>query len=84
MNLSVAAGISSPGNGTKDFLNRFEEAGEQLRLKYLKGKGKICDPWEKDAVSFQQVRQAGQDYEKLIKGLMIGDEFTVWSEKKGF
>ncbi len=84
MNLSVSAGISSRGNGTKDFLNRFEEAGEQLRLKYLKGKGKICDPWEKDVVSFQQVRQAGQDYEKLLKGLMVGDEFTVWSEKKGF
>ncbi len=82
MNLSLSAGISSPGKGAEDFLNRFEEAGERLRLKHLKGKAKICDPWEKDVVSFEDVRQTGQDYEKLLKGLMIGDELAVWSEKK--
>lgn len=82
MNLSVSAGISSPGNGPKDFLNRFEEAGDLLMLRYLKGKGKICDPWEKDVVSFEEVRQTRQEYERLFKGLMVGDELAVWSEKK--
>ena len=82
MNLSVSVGISSPGNGSKDFLTRFEEAGERLRLKYLKGKAKICDPWEKDVVSFEEVRQTGLEYARLLKGLMVGDELSVWSEKK--
>lgn len=82
MNLSVSAGISGPGKGAGDFLKRFEEAGEWLRLKYLKGKAKICGPWEKDAVSFEEVRQTGQDYERLLKGLMVGDELAVSEEKK--
>ncbi len=82
MNLSVSAGISSPGKGAGDFLDRFEEAGERLRLKCLKGKGKICDPWEKAVVSFEEVRQTGQEYKRLIKGLMVGDELVMGLEKK--
>lgn len=82
MNLSVSAGISCPGKGAEDFHARFEEAGEWLRLRCLKGKAKICYPWEKGVVSFEGVRQTGKTYERLLRGLMVGDELEVWSEKK--
>lgn len=81
MNLSVSAGISSPGKGAEDFLARFEEAGQWLGLRCLKGKAKICYPWERDVVSFEEVCQAGKDYERLIKGLVVGDELVVSEEK---
>lgn len=82
MNLSVSAGISRLGKGKRDFLARFEEAGEWLRLRCLKGKGKICYPWEKNVVSFEGVYQTGKNYEKLLKEVMIGDEMAVAEEKK--
>lgn len=82
MNLSVSAGISSMGESCSQFLDRFEEAGQQLRLRYLKGQAQICYPWEKDTVIFSQVQEAGTVYEKLLHGLLVGDELTVNEEKK--
>ncbi|MEY8354867.1 helix-turn-helix domain-containing protein [Lachnospiraceae bacterium 54-53] len=82
MNLSVSAGISRPGSGAGDFLKCFEEAGEWLRLRCLKGKARICYPWEKGVVSFEGVRQTEKAYKRLIKGLMVGDELVAGAEKK--
>lgn len=82
MNLQVSAGISSLGEDGSAFLERFEEAGNQLRLRYLKGRAKICYPWEKETVTFSQVQKAGDIYKKLLHGLLAGDELVVNEEKK--
>jgi YesN/AraC family two-component response regulator len=82
MNLTVAAGISTPGKGSEEFLERFEEAGQNLRLHYLKGKMEICTPWEHKTVTYEQVCKAGKTYKELLTGLMTGDELSVQEEKK--
>lgn len=82
MNLSVSAGISGPGKGQEEFLACFEEAGKQLKLCCLKGKGQLCFPWEDGVVSYDKVCHTGETYKKLLSGLMAGDEFLVAEEKE--
>lgn len=84
MNLTVSAGISSPGNNEKDFINCFLESGKQLRLCPLKGKGALCFSWEKTTVSYECVKKISASYKKLIKGLLLGDEMAVSEEKSRF
>lgn len=82
MNLPVSAGISSLGIDPFEFPERFEEAGEQLSLRHLKGKANISYPWEKKAVPYREVCAAGERYQELLRGLAEGDEELVSSEKK--
>lgn len=82
MNLPVSAGISELADAGDDFLERFEEAGNQLKIRYLKGKAQICYPWEPGVVDCGQVRESGEAYSKLLQGLLVGDELIVNEEKK--
>lgn len=82
MNLSVSAGISGLGSGKMDFYGCFETAGGQLELHYLKGKGKICFPWENSQVSMELVREAKERYQGLLRGLKVSDEMQVEQEKQ--
>ena len=82
MNLPVSCGISSAGHSPEEFGERFEEAGHQLALHCLKGKAQICFPWEPGTVRYEDVERTGAEYEKLLKGLMVGDELAVEEEKK--
>lgn len=82
MNLSVSVGIGGPGKGPEDFPDCFEEAGKQLKLCCLKGKGQLSFPWEKGMVSYDDVCRTGEAYKKLLSGLMVGDELMVAEEKK--
>lgn len=84
MNLSVAAGISRKGKGAEDFFACFEEAGEQLKLTCLKGRGMVCYSWEENTVSCKQVQRAMELYGRLIDGLLEGDELLAAEEKKQF
>lgn len=82
MNLPVSAGISSLSESGREFSDKFEEAGNQLRLRYLKGKAQLCYPWEQGTVGFQQVLESGAMYSKLMQGMLVGDEMVVNEEKK--
>ncbi len=82
MNLPVSCGISSAGHSPEEFGERFEEAGHQLALRCLKGKAQICFPWEPGTVRYEDVEKTGAEYEKLLKGLLVGDELAVEEEKK--
>lgn len=82
MNLPVSCGISSIGNGPEEFALRFVEAGNQLALHCLKGKAQICFPWERGVVRYEEVVETGAEYERLLKGLLVGDELVVDEEKK--
>ncbi|MDF2885989.1 MAG: two component transcriptional regulator, AraC family [Lacrimispora sp.] len=84
MNLTVSGGLSSLGHGEKEFFDRLEEAGRQLKLCPLKGKGNLSAPWEKKAVSYKDVKDMGDFYKKLLKGLLLGDEMLVSQEKSRF
>lgn len=84
MNLTVSVGVSSLGHGEKDFFCCFEEAGRQLRLCPLKGKGTLSTPWEKKSVTYEGVQNTGDSYKTLIKGLLLGDELMVSQEKNRF
>lgn len=81
MNLPVSCGVSSVGNGAEEFAQRFTEAGNQLALHCLKGKAQVCFPWEKGCVRYEDVVKTGEEYEKLLKGLLVGDELAVDEEK---
>lgn len=81
MNLPVSAGTSQIETDPSAFWDRMEEAGQQLKLRYLKGKGKICVPWEKNAVRYAQVAAVGEEYRRLIHGLCVCDELAVEEEK---
>lgn len=82
MNLPMSCGISWLGNGPEAFAEQFGEAGNQLALHCLKGKAQICFPWEQGVVRYEDVEQTGSEYEKLLKGLLVGDELIVEEEKK--
>ena len=82
MNLPIAAGISNSGSGSGEFLKRFEEAGELLRLQCLKGKAGVSFPWEKGILRYDEVCRAGQKYERLLQGVMTGEELVVQCEKQ--
>lgn len=82
LNLPVSAGISSPGNGAADFLSRFEEAGDCLALRYLKGKAQICTPWEKNGVTYEAVSEALERHKHLLTSLLTADELEAAEEKK--
>lgn len=62
-------------------MERLEEAGSQLRLRYLKGKGCICASWEKDQISFEQVKRTQEKYGKLIQALFVSDELEAEAGK---
>lgn len=81
MNLPVSAGASHREGDPKAFMDRLEEAGEYLKLRYLRGRAAICVPWEKKQVSYGQAEAAGEQYQKLIQALFIGDELAVEEEK---
>lgn len=82
MNLPVSCGISTAGHHAKEFPARFLEAGNQLALHYLKGHAKICCPWERGAVRYEDVVETGVLYDKLLRGLILGDELVVEEEKQ--
>lgn len=82
LNLPVSCGISGPGNGPADFLNRFEEAGGCLALRYLKGKAQICTAWEKSVVSYGSVTEAMGRYKHLLTSLLTADELEAAEEKE--
>ena len=82
MNLPVSAGISRMGHSAAEFMDCFEEAGWQLELHYLKGKGSVCWPWEPGRLPKELVLRAGADYEKLIQGIRSADELLVEEEKQ--
>lgn len=82
MNLPVSAGISRQGRGQEDFFPCFEMAGGQLELHYLKGKGQVCFPWEKNRISPEHVKAVRQTYQKLLQGLKASDEHQVEQEKQ--
>ncbi|MDK2968206.1 MAG: two-component system, response regulator YesN [Lacrimispora sp.] len=84
MNLTVSGGVSSPGYGKNDFLKCFEEAGRQLRLCPLKGKGTLSASWEMKSAAYEDVKNTGDSYNKLLKGLLLGDELMVSGEKDRF
>lgn len=81
MNLPVCAGVSEKEGKPEAFMERVEEAGSQLKLRYLKGKGCICSSWEKGQVSFEQVKEAQKKYGKLIQALFVSDEMEAEEEK---
>lgn len=82
LNLPVSAGISSVGNGAGDFLKRFEEAGDCLSLRYLKGKAQICCSWEKGAVTKEEVSETLAQYKHLLTSLLTADELEAANEKQ--
>lgn len=82
MNLPVSAGISSKETAPEAVSLRFEEAGRQLQLRYLKGKAQICCPWETGVVTYEQVRKTGEDYGELLQGILVSDELVVHEEKQ--
>lgn len=84
MNLPVSCGISGAGTAFEEFPKRFEEAGNQLMLFCLKGNTGICYPWERGVIQYEEAVQTGRQYEKLLNGLLAGDELTVEQEKKRF
>lgn len=81
MNLPVAVGASSLEMDSEAFWERMEEAGRQLKLRYLKGRAKTCVPWDREQVDYDQVMAVGEQYERLLRGLMICDELAVEEEK---
>lgn len=82
MNLPVSAGISGIGHSAAEFLDRFEEAGWQLELHYLKGQGTVCFPWETGQLSKERASLASAAYEKLVRGVQAADELAVEEEKQ--
>lgn len=83
MNLPVCAGVSSIETKPEAFMERLDEAGEYLKLRYLKGKSQICAPWEKNRISYSHAVEAGKKYQKLIQALFVSDELVVETEKSG-
>lgn len=81
MNLPVAAGISEKDTQPEAFWEKMEEAGEQLRLRYLKGKGQLSCAWEKKRIGCRQVKEIEGRYQKLLQGLFFSDEMMVEEEK---
>lgn len=81
LNLPVCAGVSEKEADPEAFMERLEEAGSQLRLRYLKGKGCICASWEKDQISFEQVKRTQEKYGKLIQALFVSDELEAEAGK---
>ncbi|MBE5990800.1 MAG: response regulator [Paenibacillaceae bacterium] len=81
MNLPVSAGISRLGQTADEFMDRFEEAGQQLELHYLKGRRTICFPWEKGQLTQDWIDSAAMHYEKLMHGIQTNDEIAVEEEK---
>ena len=82
MNLPVCAGVSRKESSAKAFLDRLEEAGEYIKLRYLKGGTQICAPWEKKQIDYGQAIKVGEQYQKLIQALFISDELAVELEKR--
>ena len=81
MNLPVAAGISEKESRPEAFWERMEESGEQLRLRYLKGRGRIFCVWDKDRITCRQLETVREDYGRLLQGLFYSDEMMVDEEK---
>lgn len=82
MNLPVSAGISRLGQTAEEFMDRFEEAGQQLELHYLKGRRTLCFPWEKDRLTQDRIDGATLHYGKLMHGIQTNDEIAVEEEKQ--
>lgn len=81
LNLPFSVGISEIETSPERFMERVEEAGEQLRLRYLKGKAVICCPWEKEVLGYEAVRETEGRYQRLIQGLVVGDELVMEEER---
>lgn len=81
MNLPVSVGVSQRESKAEAFLDRLEEAGQCLKMRYLKGKTQICVPWEKDQVKYREAKKAGERYSKLLQALLVGDELALEEEK---
>lgn len=82
MNLPVSAGISSLSHTGEAFIDCFAEAGQQLDLHYLKGRGTVCFPWDLEQLPRKQVEKAQKAYGKLVNALQAGDELAVEEEKQ--
>lgn len=81
LNLPFSVGISELETSPDRFMDRFEEAGEQLKLRHLKGKSVSCCLWERDALTYDEVCRAETQYQRLIQGILVGDEMAAEEEK---
>lgn len=71
MNLSVTVGIGGMGRCPADFTERLREAGNNLTVKYIFGRGGVFGPDVAELFSVAQAQQEAARYEPLVAALGI-------------